>query len=95
MCTIFVHQFCLTASVMTMGVQNPLHIMTLADATQVPLDESDVYLIEAEVFINAIKSGNADAIESLYEDSALSYQATQWITAASSENRHEKSNPNA
>lgn len=68
-----------------------MHLVSLGDATQVPLDDRDVYLIEAEAFINAIKSGNSDAIESLYEDSALSYQATQWITAASSENRH----PNA
>ena len=64
-------------------------------AAQVPLDDRDVYLIEAESFINAIKSGNADGIESLYEDSALSYQATQWITAASSENRNDKSASNA
>ena len=40
-------------------------------------------MIEAEVFINAIKTGNTDAIATLYEDSALSYQASQWITAAS------------
>ena len=62
---------------------------------QVPLDDRDVYLIEAEAFVNAIKSGNTDEIQSLYEDSALSYQATQWITAASSQNTHEKSDPNA
>ncbi|KAL0025024.1 hypothetical protein WJX77_012337 [Trebouxia sp. C0004] len=62
---------------------------------EVPLDDRDVYLIEAEAFINAIKSGNTDEIQSLYEDSALSYQATQWITAASSQNIHEKSDPHA
>ena len=62
---------------------------------QVPLDDRDMYMIEAEAFIDAIKSGNTNAIQSLYEDSALSYQATQWITTASSENRHEKSAPHA
>ena len=60
-----------------------------------PLDDRDVYLIEAEAFVNAIKSGNTDEIQSLYEDSALSYQATQWITAASSESRNKKSDPGA
>lgn len=74
---------------------NPVCMLNVADAGQVPLDDRDVYLIEAETFIDAIKSGNADKIESLYEDSALSYQATQWITAASSENRHEKSDPHS
>lgn len=44
-------------------------------------------MIEAEVFINAIKTGKTDAIETLYEDSALSYQASQWITAASKTSR--------
>ena len=67
----------------------------LMSVLQVPLDDRDVYLIEAEAFVNAIKSGNTDEIQSLYEDSALSYQATQWITAASSQNIHEKSDPNA
>ena len=70
-----------------------VRMLSLPDAAQVPLDDRDVYLIEAETFINAIKTGDADKIESLYEDSALSYQATQWITDASSENRHEKSDP--
>ena len=46
-----------------------------------------MYLIEAEAFINAVKTGNTDAIETLYEDSALSYQASQWITAASKRGR--------
>ncbi len=69
--------------------------LMLMSVLQVPLDDRDVYLIEAEAFVNAIKSGNTDEIQSLYEDSALSYQATQWITAASSQNIHEKSDPNA
>lgn len=54
---------------------------------QVELDDRDMYLIEAETFINAIKTGNTDAIDTLYEDSALSYQASQWITAASKQGR--------
>ena len=49
-----------------------------------------MFLIEVEAFINAIKIRKLDAIQSLYEDLALSYQATQWITTASSENRHQK-----
>ena len=49
-----------------------------------------MFLIEVEAFINAIKVRKLDAIQSLYEDLALSYQATQWITTASSENRHQK-----
>ena len=60
---------------------------------QVPLDDQDMYLIEAEAFISAIKTGKTDAIQSLHEDSALSYQATQWITSASSEDRHQIADP--
>lgn len=51
------------------------------------LDDRDMYMIEAETFIDAVKTGNTDAIETLYEDSALSYQASQWITASSNQSR--------
>ncbi|KAK9807571.1 hypothetical protein WJX72_003082 [[Myrmecia] bisecta] len=45
--------------------------------------DEDMYLREVEAFIDAVRIGDTSAIKSLYADAALSYQATQWITAAS------------
>ena len=46
-----------------------------------------MYAAQAEAFIAAIQSGDSSGIRSLYLDAVKSYEATQWITAASSADR--------
>ena len=49
---------------------------------QVPLGKADMYAVQAEEFVAAIRTGDCSAIRSLYSDAAESYKVSQWITAA-------------
>jgi len=51
----------------------------------VHLGDTDMYLRQVEEFVKAVRTGDVSGIQSPYADGALSYQATQWITAASNE----------
>ena len=54
---------------------------------QVPLKKADMYAVQAEEFVTAIRTGDCTAIRSLYSDAAESYKVSQWITAATASAR--------
>jgi predicted dehydrogenase len=54
---------------------------------QEDVGDSDMYLTEVDAFVHAVRTGDTSRITTLYSDAAKSYQASQWITAASNKNR--------
>ena len=42
-----------------------------------------MYALELEAFLHAVRTGDASRVLSPYSDAAKTYEASQWITAAS------------
>lgn len=56
-------------------------------AMQVELEKEDMYMPQAEAFVNAVQTRDSSGIRSTYDDAVKSYNVSQWISAAASADR--------
>lgn len=54
---------------------------------QVPIEEGDMYMSEAQAFVEAVRGGDRSCILSSYSDAVETYKTSLWITAASCGNK--------